>query len=595
MLRADAWARARAEAERLLLRAGPPDEPRDESGKWTSGGSGSGSAEAAPAAPAEPKLEPAVIQVGGDEWNKATARRLEREYQSEAKPALDKLAEQATGKTVETPPSEDDEDYEPPFVPEEWDMLSNVQQEEAKEKYVSQNLESYMQSEVDNWYDNGDALDDAKSAIAWEFNEGKNTDWANEAITGYRDESDERIPFTNEQLINALHLEYNAGYSGAGKLDIDFDDKELQEPSNLPPPGQGTLPGIEPSKPEEQLTQDMRDGLEKAINKAFDKEGDDKQGSMDPPEYLNESAQEFVGEDWDSNMSDKEKFKWVKNNTDIVEEASTEGSGSEPQAFTVDALPKHFDPLNEGDSDDVDYKRTQALARVLSIERTAEVLKARGLPVPSKGTLEDIDARLWRGWKQSSTGQSGRLLQIATADELGGRLLEKTAVDLDPAGTRQYADLSYKEIGGYAGVKAYVRAKWETTQYLLDKAGIHNLKLYRGIELDKEKIDKLFELRAMQSAKEVEGYKFLPALQVDRNGAASTSINPAVSNDWKPARNRIVLRAEVPRTAAISVPAYGINMQNEREVVVAGTAWKGWDAWKETAPPFEYIPLQQAA
>jgi hypothetical protein len=64
-----------------------------------------------------------------------------------------------------------------------------------------------------------------------------------------------------------------------------------------------------------------------------------------------------------------------------------------------------------------------------------------------------------------------------------------------------------------------------------------------------------------------------------------------VSNNWDGDLNRVVLRASVPRTAAVSVPAYGINVHSEREVVVAGTAWKAWDAWQGRAPTFEQVPM----
>jgi len=46
----------------------------------------------------------------------------------------------------------------------------------------------------------------------------------------------------------------------------------------------------------------------------------------------------------------------------------------------------------------------------------------------------------------------------------------------------------------------------------------------------------------------------------------------------------VVVRARVPRTAVISVPAYGKNIHEEKEVVVAGTSWKAWDAWYQKAP-----------
>ncbi len=591
----DHWGGKLSQLEDLKsLRAFDPNEPRDPDGKWTDGGGsdGAGTAEADKPKPEDKPLNPTVINVGGDEWNKATARRLEREYQT-AKPALDGLTEKATGQSIEAEPDKDDEG-EPPFEPEEWDQLSDSDQEAAGEKYVEQNQSSYYDSEVSNWYDNGQALDEAKSLVANNFNDGKNTDWLDEAITKYREESDTRIPFTNEQLIDAINLSYQDGSDGAGDLGVGFEKKELQEPSNLTP-GQGTLPGIEPLKPEDQLTQEMRDGLVTAINKAFDEQASDKQSSIEPPDYLADSAKEYLEEDWAHNLSDKDKFEWTKNNTSIVEEASTEGTQPSSETFHVDKLPGHFDPLNA--TSGADYKRTQALGRILSVERAAQVLEARKLPVPSKSELQRIDTRLWSGWKASSTNDAGKLLQVATADELGGRLNKITKVDLDADAMRKQADEHYADIGGYAGIKAYVRAKWETTQYLLDKAGIHDLTLYRGIRLDPDIYQKAFasRRRALQSATVVAGHKFLPALNVARNGAASTTVSPSIANGWGSSQNRVVLRAQVPRTAAISVPAYGINVHSEQEVVVAGTAWKGWDAWAEKAPELTSVPLQQAA
>jgi hypothetical protein len=90
----------------------------------------------------------------------------------------------------------------------------------------------------------------------------------------------------------------------------------------------------------------------------------------------------------------------------------------------------------------------------------------------------------------------------------------------------------------------------------------------------------------------------LPTLTIARNGAQSTSVDRAVCNGWGPSKrdgdDRVVLRALAPRTSVISVPAYGINVQGEKEVVVAGTAWSAWDAWLHTAPDMESIPIETA-
>lgn len=581
------WAKIRARAERAL-RDFDPNEPRDDQGRWTDEGGDDGSDSDGAG------LDPKVVEVGGDKWNKDTAKRLEREYQ-DAKPALDAIVAEPAGAAGETadedlPPDEDEDGG--PYVPDEWEGLSADDQEQAKDAYISANKESYYDGEVQNWQDSGNALDDAKASLAYSSGSPKHDtdDWLENAIDEFRNEYDTRIPYETGELINAIELDYQSGYEGKGDFTVKFLDDKLRKPD----PGQQTLPGIEPPPPGADLTKQMREDLEGAISDAFDKESQEllDSGKIEPPEYLGESADEFVAEDWENNMSDEQKFDFVEHNTNILDQYKPDENS--PAALGKPQEPNKYDPLN--DTSGTDYKRTQAMAKYLSVERAKQVLQARGLPVPSMGRLSQIDNRLWQGWKQSSTNDSGKLLQAATADELGGRLNRVTTTLIDPELMRTMADREYKDIGGYNGVKAYVRAKWETTQYLLDKAGIKDLQLYRGIRLEKDMIDKWFAAvrRHLGAGRDVEGFKNLPTLQVVRNGAASTSTNKSIANGWGADANRVVLRAHVPRTAAISVPAYGQNIHSEQEVVVAGTAWKAWDAWHGRAPGFG-IPMQAAA
>jgi hypothetical protein len=581
---AQPWAIVRAQVQQTLarLRAFDPDEPRDDSGKWTEGGGdGDGGTSGGDKPAAEPALDPHVISVGGDEWNKATARRLEREYQT-AKPDLDKMAADAVGRSTSGPVDEDDES----FVPEEWDQVSDDIKEQAFDAYKEQSLQGYIDNEQQNWYDSGQALDEAKSIVVSDFNEGKEMDWATEAIKDFRDEFDGRIPYTDDQLLSAISMTYQDGYDGNGKFEVDFDDNKLQAPSNLPPPEQGTLPGIEPVAPEEQLTEEMRDGLSKAIEKEFDKTADSKSSDLSPPDYFGDSAAEMMESDWNDGMSDKSKFAWTKDNTELLSDETPTEQG------VVVALPKTYDPLNMTSGED--YKRTQALARQLSTERAAQLIAKnvlKGEVTPALiNAVKSMDGRLWSDWKGSSTSNGGKLLQVAIADELGGRLNAKTSTDIDRAELIARAN-NWDNVGGYAGVKQYVRAKWETTQYLLDKAGIKTLDLYRGIKLDPETFSAAMTHMKAALLRTVGSYQHLPTLDVVRNGAASTSVSPSIANGWGAGQTRVVLRAQVPRTAAISVPAYGINVHSEQEVVVAGTAWKGWDAWAHEAPKFDKVPL----
>jgi hypothetical protein len=587
--------------------------PREPAGSPTGGefasGGGGGAAGESPETATEPKLDPDVIKVGGDEWNRATAKRLETEYQK-ARPAVDKLAQDAPGETAAAVSSygEDEDEEDEDFIPEEWDQLSGDQQETAKGDWMSANESSYIDSEQQNWYDSGGALDDAKYVVANDYD--SNSDWAQEALKDYREESGERIPYTDKQILNSISMTYDTNGEGTNDPEIDFDDSKLQEPIGYDPK-QGTLPGIEPKKPEEYLTDEMREGIIKALQKAFDKEADNKSSSMEAPDYLADNAKEFMDEQWEhGGMSDEDKFEWTKNHTDLIAGSSSSSSSDDDAVSVVtdvEALPEKFDPLN--DTSGRDYKRTQQLARYLSVKRGVEVLANRPAAAPEiagteKGSdkwkaqmekrLARADSRLWTAWKQSSTSQDGKLLQVAAAAELGGRLNKKTRDEIGITEMKNYADSNYSNVGGWSGVLAYVRAKWEVTQYLLDKAGIKTLNLYRGISFSDHATYQKLLLRHYDAGHDVEGYRHMPTLDVLRNGAASTTTDPSVANDWG-GGDRVVLRAEVPRTAALSVPAYGINIKSEHEVVVTGTAWRGWDAWAQRAPTFDQVPLKIAA
>jgi HK97 family phage prohead protease len=92
------WADVRARALAALREFDESKHPRvpagsPEGGQFGTGGSGGG------ASADEPKLDPVVINVGGDEWNRATARKLEREYQS-VRPKLETIAAESVGQSA---------------------------------------------------------------------------------------------------------------------------------------------------------------------------------------------------------------------------------------------------------------------------------------------------------------------------------------------------------------------------------------------------------------------------------------------------------------------------------------------------------------
>jgi uncharacterized protein len=573
-----------------------------------------------PAAPAL-KLHPKAVDVGGDEWNKALAVKLETQYQT-AKPELDALLRKYSGEDQpeeEEVESDDEEntEYDGPPEPESWDMLSDDDHDNIANAYYENALNDYVESENSNWYDSGGSLDQAKTTLA------DDEDWLKEAIdehlavdvdksTGDVTRETETVyPFNALELSDAIHISYDSDGEGGNDVDVDFDDKLLHSmhAEKVENDDQLQMEGIEKQDYSKLLTEDMRDELTKMIQEKFNDKASDMAPHEEPPDFT-DSAKEYMEENWEHNMDDDEKYKWAKYNTSIINDLQEEydkaieefhETGKVTAGGTM-GIPVKFDPLNT--TSGTDYKKTQMIARQMSIDRAEQVLADRKITVfgpPAAGGEEPIDrlelrradSKLWSQWKSSSTTQEGQLLQVATAAELGGRLNTKTGrggkVEIDPNGMVKYANREFAEIGGWAGVRAYVRAKWETTQFLLDKANMHDLELYRGIALDQDKYDQA-NLASVKDG----GYIKAPTITVVRNGAASTTFNPDVANGWSDDSTRVVLRAHVPRTAAVSIPAYGINVKSEQEVVIAGTAWKNWDAWIKRAPKFDTVKMKAA-
>ena len=672
---------------------GPPNEPRvpkgeEVGGEWTKVGANPSTAKSGQKS--KPiTLHPQAINVGGDDWNKQTAVRLETEYQT-AKEELDASVEKFV------------KDGPPTGIPtklKDWSSLSSDQQEGMEEDYKENNIDSFHQSEIENWQSNGDAKAEAQEKVADEICGGDADQELDDVLSDLEEKNGKKFPFDHQQILHSIKVErfhgeatdYHFAIYDENNNDyfgLRFDNDQLKNPTGYDE-NQGVFEGVEKVLPEKYLTGQMRQQIAKAVMDKFEEMANEKAASMEPPDYLLDSAKELLDDAWDQ-LDDDKKFKYAKNYLDL-EDYHKIGDDS-----TLE-LPEKFDPLN--DTTGNDYEKTQRLAKTLSLSRAADLIVKRGLiKNPNHaGIIENVadqDAQIWKAWKSSSTSQAGKLLQMATAEELGGRLREETIDEKEREVMKRRADIVYKDIGGYKGLKAYIRAKWETTQWLLDKANVHSVDVYRAVNLlsvidnNKDGSDALGKfinerLKAMkqkiqdfhftqsdlmlvykivyeiakrcseaynandserlikelgaeiktagfdkgfsqaitnalqgvtpnqitetydnaankkdspgyvQKIKDVNGreYEFLPNLTVQRNGAASTSTDPQVSNDWDGSNGRVVLRARVPRTACISVPAYGENIQSEHEVVVGGTAWTGWDVWKGRAPEFNQIAL----
>jgi hypothetical protein len=540
------------------------------------------------------QMNPEVVSVGGDAWNQKTGARLEFEY-ARIKPLLDKLAGDLVAGRAEDVPDED-EDKDQPYVPESWDELSSDQQEEAKTKWKEASFSEYKDSEIQNQYDSGYMLEQGKRDTLEEWKDAPTKhstvsgetlewpDWASEAIDEVIDEHAEagkRLRFTKDQILKALTIDAGKygefGGDGSGDPNVDFDDSELTDPAGYDP--SEVFPGFEKLEPSSFLTEDQRDDIIKAITDAFNKEGDSKADKLDASDYIDESSiDDYQDESWEHSFSDQQKWEYAEQYLELGEQESHRETPEPTQVV----MPAHFDPMGDPDADDDykndrDYQNTKALGRAMSIARAVEVSKERGIDT-DEATVRDMDSTLWRDWKSSSTSPNGKLLQLAIADELGGRLHEERIGN--PADVERTKREGNKW-GGYDAVKAYIRGKWETTQYLLDKANLQTVGLWRGVGVDVEK-ERSVEVQVQSTI-----YEQLPDTVIRRNGAASWTVKRSVANNW----SKVTLRAQVPRTAIVSVPVYGQNVHNEHEVIVAGTAWKNWDAWKGAAPSFDDVPM----
>lgn len=578
------------------------EHPRDEDGKFTHGGGGSTSgndgADAAVVGAKEPELHPETIDVTGDEWNKETAIRLEKEYQT-VKPDLEALIHKSVGEEVDTAVDEEDLNDNAPVVPDSWEMLGDQQQDDVKSKWIDNSKQEFIDNEENSWIENGGQKDDAQVMVA----QSDVDDWAKDTVTEWmqaREENGNPVPYFSADILNSISVTYDPNGEGTGDVTIEFDNEMLKDPKNYDP-NQGLLPGIEPIDPSSYFSIEMRDELEKELEKAFDKQADEliSDGKVEVPDYVAEQAVEFMDEYWDQ-KDDDEKFAYAKDNTDIIDQAQQEydqyfENNGNSGVVTEVAIPNSFDPLQQN-NDTADYKKTHALVTFMSRERAYKLLEQRGLVKEGvdKGAytraITATDNELWRDWKESSAGSfGGQILQLASHEELGARYRDMPTHRDDLI---KQADAKWKHLGGFAGIKAMVRAKWETSQYALDKAGIHSLPVYRGLKVDMPADE---PTEKISIGKDTVDFDRFTNAQITRNGCYSTTTDRGVANGWNAGSGgtKVVLRIDAPRTAVLSFPAYGINVHSEKEVVLAGTAFRNWDAWKGRAPADHDVPINK--
>lgn len=248
-------------------------------------------------------------------------------------------------------------------------------------------------------------------------------------------------------------------------------------------------------------------------------------------------------------------------------------------------------PLLKPDGEKSSYRRVQALGRALVARRAERISAERGGSVPA-AVFNRIGRDLWDKWKVSSVEDGSLALQLAVHEELGAN------THLSPAQERAAREYAEKYPGGLPAVRAYVRALWETTQYLMSKARTPELTVYRAVMVSKDLLEGQRGVPVERQEPTSPGstvtyskilYK-LPDLTLRQNALQSFTADLSVANSWQgipeqmPERpERVVIVARVPATAVLSLPVYGDNLQEEQEVVVLGTPWREWTAWRSKA------------
>jgi hypothetical protein len=357
---------------------------------------------------------------------------------------------------------------------------------------------------------------------------------------------------------------------------------------------------------------------------------DDLRQSDEALEVASTAEREYAAEEW-NNLSGSDRLQYA---TDHGFATGIKLRPGEPGEWKFDSDREEDEPET-----DEDYLRTRAIGLELVKDRTEAVMQARG--VLSKDVTPDkIAGDLWHAWKTDSQSPLGLAMQIAVADELGTlptasiTAADRTAAEaamvaafttaeereklhpsssaliktIDALPADQQADAWRKAEAlekteknaittlAKTRVQAYARAQWETTQFLLQKAGADRVQMYRAIIRPAEEVNNTTRVPYAEGVR-------LPDYQLKHNAVASATTKPKVANEWNGVgvkveqgkRERVVLRFDAPRTAVFSLPVYGQNVHAESEVVLIGTKGLKWDAWHQKGPGFDTRRIDMAS
>jgi hypothetical protein len=275
----------------------------------------------------------ANIDVGGYAWAKYGYVPTQSSWNSLRADIIDKLSEDGSRSSHAASGSG--------YTPEEWSSIGDHDQSQIENAWMRSTREEFLDSEIQNWRDSGQALQQAKTDLANDFNDSQ-PKWATAAIETWRsglEDEGKSIPYTNDEILAAISAEEYSDRYDEGKADPEFtfDHDKLPDVSG----GQQTLPGIEEAP---KLSEETQTAITDELVKAFNDEAESNAQDADPPNYLSDNVEEYQGEYWE-NMSDRDKYDWAERNGELPEYPIEDDDEETAHAEPVEASDPQRDAL----------------------------------------------------------------------------------------------------------------------------------------------------------------------------------------------------------------------------------------------------------
>jgi len=250
----------------------------------------------------------ANIDVGGYAWARYGYVPTEDSWSDEVEPYVrERLDEMAGGGR-----------------PDEWDMMSSSQQDEAFRAWADETFDEFHDSEIESWRESGGPLDQTKIELAEKFTERTEfgiTHWAWKAVqnarAGYPPGGEQPMTLTNDEILAATTITYES--DGEGRNDPVVTVEEI-----------------------EGLTEDQRYSVEQSLQTAFNYQAELNKDDIQPPEYLADQAREYQKDTW-NDKRDSEKFEYAEQN-DLLGEGEGSGEIDYSEAESIRELLDSGDP-----------------------------------------------------------------------------------------------------------------------------------------------------------------------------------------------------------------------------------------------------------